>query len=185
MQNRCSWCGDDPLYIRYHDEEWGVPCRNSRGLYELLMLESFQAGLSWITILRKREAFRARFAEFDPDILALWGEPEIGAALGDAGIVRHRGKIVAIIKGAQAWRRIEAQQGFAQFIWETVGGVRQVNRVTSQSDIQASTAESTQLSKRLKSEGFNFCGPVICYAFMQAAGLVNDHALTCPRHGQV
>jgi len=184
MSERCSWCGDDPLYIAYHDSEWGVPCRESRALFELLMLESFQAGLSWITILRKREAFRARFAGFAPDILAHWGEAEIVAALGDAGIIRHRGKILATIKGAQAWQRIEAGQGFVAFIWDIVGGQTVDNRVRTMADVPAKTEASTQLSKRLKAEGFNFCGPVICYAFMQAAGLVNDHTVTCPAHSR-
>lgn len=185
MQPRCSWCGDDPLYIAYHDHEWGVPCRDGRALFELLMLESFQAGLSWITILRKRASFRARFAGFDPDILAGWGADEVEAALQDAGIIRHRGKINATIKGARAWQRLEAGAGFANLIWDTVGGQTQVNTFTTMAEVPASTPESTQLSKRLKAEGFNFCGPVICYAYMQAAGLVNDHLITCPRHSAV
>lgn len=185
MEGRCSWCGDDPLYIAYHDQEWGVPCRDSRALFELLMLESFQAGLSWITILRKRAAFQARFEGFDPDRLAKWGAAEIADALGDSGIIRHRGKINATIKGAQAWQRIEADQGFANYIWAAVDGARVTNHFTSLSDVPASTPASTALSKRLKADGFNFCGPVIVYAFMQAAGLVNDHMVSCPRHGQV
>ena len=185
MQHRCAWCGDDPLYIAYHDREWGVPCRDSRALFAQLMLESFQAGLSWITILRKRENFYARFANFNPDILAGWGEAQVEAALQDAGIIRHRGKIVAAIKGAQAWQKIEAGEGFAAFIWQTVDGAPIDNRVQAQADVPASTPASTALSKRLKTAGFNFCGPVICYAFMQAAGLVNDHATTCFRHAEV
>ncbi|MEX0970568.1 MAG: DNA-3-methyladenine glycosylase I [Paracoccaceae bacterium] len=185
MQDRCAWCGDDPLYIDYHDREWGVPCRDSRELFALLMLESFQAGLSWITILRKRENFYARFANFAPNILASWGEAEIEAALQDAGIIRHRAKIVATINGAKAWQEIEAGEGFSNFIWQAVNGAPVDNRVQTLADVPASTAASTLLSKRLKKAGFNFCGPVICYAFMQAAGLVNDHVVTCPRHGAV
>lgn len=184
MIKRCTWCGTDPLYIAYHDDEWGVACRDSRALFELLMLESFQAGLSWITILRKRENFRRVFAGFDPEVLARWGEPEILAALADAGIVRHRGKIEATIRGAQAWLQIEAAGGFVDFIWQAVDGNMRDNRPSIASDVPAVTPEAQLLSKRLKAAGFGFCGPTITYAFMQAAGLVNDHMADCFRRQQ-
>lgn len=182
---RCPWCGNDPLYVAYHDAEWGVPERDPRKLWELLILESFQAGLSWITILRKREAFRARFEGFEPRRVARWGAAEIEAALGDPGIVRHRGKIEAAVRGAQAWERIEAGQGFSAFIWDRVGGVPVQNDFAAMGDVPAETPLAKALSKALKAEGFNFVGPKICYAFLQAAGLVNDHLTGCPRHAEV
>lgn len=174
---RCPWCGTDPLYVAYHDHEWGRPERDPRALFELLMLESFQAGLSWITILRKREGFRAAFAGFDPAILAGWGEAEITRLLSDPGIVRHRGKIAATLDGARAWLRIEAAGGFAPFIWRHAPPARP--RPAAMGDVPARTAEAEALAKALKSEGFRFCGPTVTYAFMQAAGLVNDHLATC------
>ncbi|WP_151717416.1 DNA-3-methyladenine glycosylase I [Gemmobacter serpentinus] len=184
MQDRCSWCGDDPLYVAYHDEEWGLPERDPRALFEMLMLEGFQAGLSWITILRKRENFRAAFAGFDPETLAGWGEAEVERLLQDAGIVRHRGKITGTIAGAQAYLRIEAREGFANYLWKFVGNKPIQNRLRSMADAQVDSAESRAMSKALKSEGFKFCGPTITYAFMQATGMVNDHMLTCPGHAK-
>ena len=177
--SRCPWCGTDPLYVAYHDHEWGRPERDGRRLFELLMLEAFQAGLSWITILRKREAFRLAFAGFDPDILSGWGEPDVARLLADPGIVRHRGKIEATLRGARAFQRIEAGQGFSPFLWSFVGGQPIHRRPDGMADVPAQTGESLSMSKALKAEGFAFVGPTITYAFMQAAGMVNDHLATC------
>ncbi len=176
---RCPWCGTDPLYVAYHDDEWGRPTHDSRTLFELLILEGFQAGLSWITILRKRAAFRTAFAGFDPAVLATWGEPEILRLLADPGIVRHRGKIEGTLRGARAYLRIEAGPGFAAFIWSFVEGHPIRNRPASMAAVPSRTPASEALSKALKAEGFTFVGPTITYAFMQAAGLVDDHLATC------
>jgi DNA-3-methyladenine glycosylase I len=174
---RCPWCGTDPLYVAYHDQEWGQPERDPKRLFELLILESFQAGLSWITILRKREGFRAAFQGFDPQTIASWGEPDVTRLLQDPGIVRHRGKIESTIKGAQAYLRIEDREGFAPFLW-SFAPLISVRPVTP-ADVPAQTVQSQAMSKALKHEGFNFVGPTITYAFMQAAGLVNDHLAAC------
>ncbi len=182
MKTRCEWCGNDPLYVAYHDTEWGVPERDGRALWEKLVLDGFQAGLSWITILRKRENFRAAFKGFDPYVISGWGEAEVTRLLADRGIVRHRGKIEATVCNAIAWREIEADRGFAPFVWESVGGEPLQNRHTSMSDVPAETAESRALSKALRAAGFRFCGPTIVYAWMQACGLVNDHLVDCHRH---
>jgi DNA-3-methyladenine glycosylase I len=182
---RCGWAGDDPLYIAYHDEEWGVPVTDGRALWEALVLEGFQAGLSWITVLRKRENFRAAFAGFDPDVIAGWGEDEVARLVTDAGIIRHRGKIEATIANARAWRKIEAKQGFARYIWGFVEGRPVQNRWRNLADVPAQTALSVRLSRDLKRRGFRFCGPTTTYAFMQAAGLVNDHLVGCPCHDRV
>ena len=179
---RCPWCGTDPLYVAYHDTEWGVPERDGRALWEKLTLDGFQAGLAWITILRKRDAFRARFEGFDPERVARWGEAEIAAALADPGIVRHRGKIEATVRGARAFLEMGGARPFAALCWEAVGGRTRVNGFARMDDVPAATPESTALSKALKARGFGFCGPTIVYAFMQASGLVNDHLVTCPRH---
>ncbi|MBT0959488.1 DNA-3-methyladenine glycosylase I [Alphaproteobacteria bacterium KMM 3653] len=178
---RCGWVGQDALYIAYHDTEWGVPERDSRALFEQLTLEGFQAGLSWITILRKREGFRDAFAGFDPDIIATWGEKQVETLLQNPGIVRHRGKIEATLNNARAWQKVEAAEGFAQMIWAYVDGKPLQNQPASLADVPGSTPLSTQISKDLKKRGFKFCGPTTVYAFMQAAGLVNDHVKTCPR----
>lgn len=182
---RCGWAGDDPLYITYHDTEWGVPERDSRALWEVLVLEGFQAGLSWITVLRKRENFRAAFAGFDPEAIAGWGEAEVARLLDDPGIIRHRGKIAATIGNARAWQEVEAEQGFARYIWDFVDGRPVQNRFATLAEVPADTDISRKLSKDLKRRGFRFCGPTITYAFMQAAGLVNDHLVTCPCHAEV
>lgn len=182
---RCPWCGTDPVYVAYHDREWGVPERNSRALWEKLVLDGFQAGLSWITILRKRDAFRAAFAGFDPRIVARWGEPQVQRLLGNAGIVRHRGKIEAAIQSARAWERIEDRQGFSGFIWQHTDGHPVQNRFRTPAEVPAETDVSRRLSRALKAEGIRFSGPTIVYAFLQAAGVVNDHLLTCPRHAEV
>lgn len=184
MGERCGWCGTDPLYVAYHDDEWGVPERDSRALYEKLVLDGFQAGLSWFTILRKRENFRAAFAGFDPDLIATWGEPEVARLVGDAGIIRHRGKIEAAITNAQAWQRIETEGGFSDFIWSAVGGVPQQHGFTVDGQIPATSPEGDALAKRLKNAGFKFCGPTIVYAFAQAVGLVNDHVVDCPAYAR-
>ena len=183
--SRCGWCGTDPLYVHYHDTEWGRPLRDPRSLWECLMLEGFQAGLTWITILRKRETFRAAFAGFHPEIIAEWGEVDVLRLLADPGIIRHRGKVEATIAGAKAYLRFEASSGFSNFIWNLVGGVPITNQLASPTEAQAQTELSIKLSKALKSEGFKFCGPTISYAFMQAAGLVNDHLVTCDWHGRM
>ena len=184
-EGRCQWCGEDPLYVAYHDTEWGVPEYDSRALWEKLVLDGFQAGLSWITILRKRDAFRAGFAGFDPRVIATWGEPEIARLLADPGIVRHRGKIAATIKNAQAWIDIEEAQGFDRFLWDFVDGTPIQNRWQTQDEVPAETPLSRAVSKALKAHGFSFCGPTITYAFLQATGLVNDHLVTCPGHARV
>lgn len=185
MTDRCTWPGDDPFYLAYHDTEWGVPERDSRALFEKLILDGFQAGLSWITILRKRDAFRQAFAGFDPNIIASWGEAEVETLLQNPGIVRHRGKILATIGNAKAWQKIEAAQGFDKFLWDYVGGLPLQNQWATMGDVPGYTPLSEQISKDLKKAGFKFCGPTIVYAFMQAVGMVNDHITTCPCHARV
>ena len=182
---RCPWCGTDPVYVAYHDTEWGVPERDGRALWEKLILDGFQAGLAWITILRKREAFRAAFAGFRPEVVAGWGEADVVRLLGDAGIVRHRGKIEATIRSAQAWMRISERQDFSAYLWRYVDGVAVQNRWTRMAEVPAETAQSLQISRDLKNQGFSFCGPTIVYAFMQAEGMVNDHMASCPAHDRV
>lgn len=185
MTERCAWCGSDPLYIAYHDDEWGVPVRDGRALWEALVLEGFQAGLSWITILRKREAFRAAFDGFDPYRVARYDDTDVARLLENTGIVRHRGKIEATILNAQAWIALEEAQGFANFIWDNVGRVPLQNDIATMADVPAETPLSVQLSKDLKKAGFKFCGPTTTYAFMQAVGMVNDHAAHCHRNAPV
>ncbi|GLS87538.1 DNA-3-methyladenine glycosylase I [Cypionkella aquatica] len=182
--HRCSWCGSDPVYVAYHDEEWGRPEYDPRLLFECLILEGFQAGLSWITILRRRDGFRAAFAGFDPAVLAGWGEAETLRLLADPGIIRHRGKIEATFVAARAYLAIEAREGFANFLWKHVGGVPQDRQLGRVNQPVAQTPESVALSKALKAEGFKFVGPTISFAFMQAVGMVNDHHVDCPWHGK-
>jgi DNA-3-methyladenine glycosylase I len=179
---RCGWCGTDPLYCAYHDTEWGVPEFDGRALWEKLILDGFQAGLSWITILRKRDAFRAAFAGFDPHVVATWGEAEVVRLLGDPGIVRHRGKIEATIGNARAFERIEAEGGFADFLWSRAGGAPRVNRWGAMGEVPTTTPVAERIAKDLQKAGFRFCGPTITYAFMQATGMVNDHIVTCHCH---
>lgn len=180
---RCPWCGTDPLYQAYHDHEWGVPEHDSRALWEKLVLDGFQAGLSWITILKKRDNFRRVFEGFDPARVARWGESEIAAALADPGIVRHRGKIEATVRGARKYLELQERSGgFAGFLWGFVDGRPIQNDRRAIADVPAETAESRAMSRALRAEGFGFCGPVITYAFMQATGMVNDHLVTCHRH---
>ncbi|MEM9049807.1 MAG: DNA-3-methyladenine glycosylase I [Pseudomonadota bacterium] len=185
MTERCSWCGSDPLYVAYHDTEWGVPETDPRALFEKLILDGFQAGLAWITILRKRDAFRAAFVGFQPAQIAPWGEAEVARLLQDPGIVRHRGKIEATIAAARLWLDIEAEQGFAPFLWRYVDGRPIQNEWREKSAVPAATDLSTKISKDLKKRGFRFCGPTIVYAFMQAVGMVNDHMVGCARHAEL
>jgi DNA-3-methyladenine glycosylase I len=184
MGERCGWCGTDPLYVDYHDHEWGMPERDSRALFEKLCLDGFQAGLAWITILRKRDGFRAGFAGFDPALIAEWGEVEVLGLLGDAGIVRHRGKIEATITNARAWLRLEAEYpgGFTDFIWSAVDGRAVQHGFGELGQIPATEPRTDALAKRLKQAGFKFCGPTIVYAFAQAVGMYNDHLVGCPAH---
>lgn len=179
---RCPWCGTDPLYTAYHDTEWGVPEYDGRALWEKLILDGFQAGLAWITILRKREGFRDAFRGFDPSEIAGWGEPEVQRLLGDARIVRSRAKIEATIGNAQAYLAMGGSEPFAAFCWQSVGGAPKVNRFAAMAEVPAATPESEALAKALKKRGFRFCGPTITYAWMQACGLVNDHLTGCHRH---
>jgi DNA-3-methyladenine glycosylase I len=185
MEGRCPWCGTDPLYVAYHDTEWGAPERDGRALWEKLALDGFQAGLAWITILRKRETFRARFEGFDPERVARWGEPEIAAALADPGIVRHRGKIEATIGNARSYLDMGGAGPFAAFCWSHVGGRPIVNAFAAMAEVPPETAESRALSAALRKAGFRFVGPTIVYAWMQACGLVNDHLVGCPRRDEL
>lgn len=184
---RCAWPGKDALYCAYHDEEWGVPEYDDRALYEKLVLDGFQAGLSWITILRKRENFRRAFDGFDPERIARYGKREVARLMGDAGIVRSAAKIDAAIRGARLWLDIMEKEpgGFSELIWKHVDGQPKVNRHRTLKDIPAKTEMSERMSKELKARGFKFCGPVIVYAFAQAIGMVNDHIVSCHRHADV
>ncbi len=180
---RCWWCGDDPLYVDYHDHEWGVPLRDERALFELLCLEGFQAGLSWLTILRKREGFRDAFEGFDPAVVARYGEPEVDRLLADAGIVRHRGKITATIGNARAVEAMhEAGTSLVQVVWSHAPLPRAAALV-GRADIPAETADSVTVANALRTWGMRFVGPTTVYAFMQSAGLVDDHLEGCHRSG--
>jgi DNA-3-methyladenine glycosylase I len=183
-KTRCWWPGDDALYLAYHDSEWGVPEYNSRALYEKLVLDGFQAGLSWITILRKRENFRKAFHNFDPHKIARYGSRDVDRLLKNEGIIRSRAKVEAAIKGARLWLEIEEKEagGFRELIWKHVEGKPRVNQFKSRDKVPAQTEMSEGLAKELKQRGFNFCGPVIVYAFAQATGMVNDHLVSCFRH---
>ena len=181
----CTWPGTDIQYVAYHDTEWGVPETVSRALFEKLILDGFQAGLSWITILRKRDNFRSAFDDFEPEIIARYTEKDIQRCLNDAGIIRHRGKIEATIGNAQAFLYLrDAGQEFNDFCWQFVDGKPLINTFKTTQEIPAQTDASRDLSKALKQAGFKFCGPVIVYAFMQAVGMVNDHLIDCPQHGK-
>jgi DNA-3-methyladenine glycosylase I len=186
MTDRCPWCGNDPIYVAYHDTEWGVPEFDSRALWEKLILDGFQAGLSWITILKKRDAFREAFEGFDPERVARYGARDVERLLADSGIVRSRAKIDATIGNAKAFLEIEERgDGFTPFLWNFVGGRPVQNRFAAMADVPAQTQTSQALSKALKARGFKFCGPVIVYAFMQAVGMVNDHLTGCPQYRTV
>lgn len=179
---RCPWARSDPLYLRYHDEEWGVPKTLDTGFFEKIILEGFQSGLSWLTILRKREAFREAFDGFDPAKMAAYGDTKIAELLGNAGIIRHRGKIEAAIANARAYLALAEHQSLTAFLWGFVNGEAIQNRFTSMAEVPAETLLSRTISKELKSRGFRFTGPTTTYSMMQACGLVNDHLVSCHRH---
>jgi DNA-3-methyladenine glycosylase I len=186
MIKRCGWCGTDDLYVAYHDTEWGVPVHDDSRLFEFLLLESMQAGLSWITILRKRENFRSAFAQFNPVVVANFTEKDIERCMQDAGIVRNRLKINSAVKNAQAFLDLQAKHGtFDNYIWQFTDGVVRTNRWKSMSEIPSSTVESDAMSKDLKKNGFTFVGSTVCYAHMQATGMVNDHLVDCFRYKEV
>jgi DNA-3-methyladenine glycosylase I len=181
----CPWPGDDPFYRAYHDEEWGVPEFDDRALFEKLVLDGFQAGLSWITILRKRENFRDAFDGFEPERIVRYKPAKIEKLLKNEGIIRHRGKIEATVSNARAYLDIMDQNGgFSGFLWRFVDGKPQQNAWSRIKSVPAETEMSRKLSKSLKAKGFRFCGPTIVYAFAQAVGMVNDHLVTCPRHAE-
>ena len=182
---RCWWCGSDPVYVTYHDTEWGVPEYDSRALFEKLLLDGFQAGLSWITILRKRDAFRAAFDGFDPERMACYTEAKLQALMQDTGIVRNRQKIEASVTNAQSYLALIEDQSFADYLWGFAGGAPVDSRITSRAGIPTSTPLAETISKDLKQRGFRFCGPTIVYAFMQACGLYNDHLAGCHRYSTV
>ncbi|MBZ0145686.1 MAG: DNA-3-methyladenine glycosylase I [Rhodocyclales bacterium] len=183
---RCGWCGTDPLYVAYHDTEWGVPVHDDRMLFEFLILEGAQAGLSWITILKKREAYRRAFAGFDAGKVARFGPRQVERLLADAGIVRNRLKIEAAINNARHFLAVQEEFGsFDEYVWRFVDGRPIVNRRKTLKQVPASTPESDALSRDLKARGFKFVGSTICYAHMQATGMVNDHLTGCFRHAEV
>ena len=186
MTTRCGWAGTDPLYVAYHDQEWGVPVHDDQVLFEFLILEGMQAGLSWSTILRKRENFRQAFDGFDPIKVAAYDEEKVSELLGNAGIIRNRLKIVATIGNAQAFLKVQGEFGsFDKYIWQFVGGKPIVNTWQSMSEIPAQTSEAALMSKDLVQRGFRFVGPTICYAHMQATGMVNDHVVDCFRYQEL
>lgn len=179
---RCPWCGTDPLYVAYHDHEWGVPEWDDRALFEKLVLDSFQAGLSWLVILRKREAFRVAFDNFNPEIIAYYDETQWERLMTNSGIVRNRAKIEATTQLARIWLDLAEKGGFARHLWQFVGNVPRNGLRQTLADVPTQSPESLAISRDLKSRGARFVGPVIIYAFMQAVGMVNDHLITCHRH---
>ena len=179
---RCAWPGSDPLYLDYHDHEWGVPQRDDRALFEMLMLEGAQAGLSWITILRKRENYRRAFDAFDPAKIARYTPRKIEKLMGDEGIVRNRAKIEGVVSSAKAYSELMEGPGFSKHLWSFVDGKPIINHIKLKDRAPSETDVSRAMSKDLKQRGFKFVGPTIVYAFMQAVGMVNDHAVTCFRH---
>ncbi len=185
-RTRCPWPGRDPQYLDYHDREWGVPLRDDRKLFELLVLESAQAGLSWITILRRREGYRRAFEGFDPQVVARYGEARIASLLEDPGIIRNRKKVESAVSNAQAFLGIqEAFGSFSSYLWGFVDGKTVVNNWKEMGSVPAKAPLSETISRDMKSRGFSFFGPVACYAFLQSAGLVNDHLVSCFRHREV
>jgi DNA-3-methyladenine glycosylase I len=186
MVKRCAWCGDDPLYVAYHDEDWGVPVYDDQLLFEMLILEGAQAGLSWLTILRKRENYRKALHNFDADKISRYDQKEIDRLMQDAGIVRNRLKIESTIKNARGFLHLcEEFDSFADYLWRFVDGQPIINTRQDLSDIPPNTKISDQLSKDLKKRGFNFVGSTICYAFMQSIGMVNDHTTECFRYQEI
>ena len=184
MTTRCPWAGPDPLYREYHDEEWGVPVHDDRHFFEMLILEGAQAGLAWITILRKREGYRAAFDGFDPAVVAAYDDRRIEALLGNPAIIRNRLKIESAVGNARAFLRVQDEHGsFDRYVWRFVDGRPRQNAWRTLDEVPAETPESRALSRDLKRRGFRFVGPTICYAFMQATGLVNDHLVDCFRRG--
>lgn len=182
---RCTWVGNDAEYQRYHDEEWGIPLTNDRAIFEKLVLEGFQAGLSWITILRKRENFRRAFDKFDPEHIARYGARDIARLMGDEGIVRNRAKVEATIDNAKAYLRLRERTTLKKLLWDFLGHAGPVqNRARSMTDIPAETELSKRISTALKAEGFRFVGPTTVYAFMQSSGMVNDHLVDCFRYAE-
>ena len=182
-KNRCPWGTSDPLYLRYHDREWGVPIKNSRKLFEHLILDGAQAGLSWLTILKRREGYRLAFDGFDPEKMARYGEKDINRLLKDSGIIRNRLKIRSAVENAKAYLKMEeAGENFGKWLWNRVDGKPVVNHWKTLKEIPASTELSENISRELKKKGFSFVGPTIIYAFLQASGLVNDHLVSCFRH---
>jgi len=186
VENRCPWCLGSEIYRQYHDTEWGVPCRDSTALFELINLEGAQAGLSWITILNKREGYRKLFHRFDPVKVARITDARLEKIACDPSVIRHKGKVAAVRSNAQALLAMQKQgDDFADFVWDFVAGKVVQNQYLSMRDVPSSTPESSAMSKALKKRGFKFVGATICYAFMQASGMVNDHLLSCPRHAVV
>jgi len=186
MKQRCQWCGPDPLYIAYHDDEWGVPVHDDRLLFEFLILEGAQAGLSWLTILKKRVNYRKAFHNFDPEKIAAYSQSDINRLLADSGIVRNRLKIEAAIKNARGVIKIQEEFGsFSAFMWRYAGGAPRQNHWTSMQQLPSKTVESDLMSKDLKKRGFNFVGSTICYSLMQAVGMVNDHTTDCYRYAEI
>jgi DNA-3-methyladenine glycosylase I len=181
---RCPWPGNDPLYLAYHDEEWGVPEHDSRALYEKLILDGFQAGLSWITVLRKREAFRAAFDHFDPEKIARYTPAKIESLMQNPGIIRNRAKIEGTVASARAFLKIEESKGFSNYLWDFFDGKTVQNTFRDAAEIPAQTPLSAKIARDLKKRGFNFCGPTVVYAFCQATGMVNDHLVSCWRHAE-
>ena len=182
MKNRCEWCGDDPLYTSYHDEEWGVPLHDDQKLFELLILEGAQAGLSWITVLRKRDNYRLAFDNFVPEIVASYGEDRIAALLQNPGIIRNKLKINSAVTNARAFIEVQKEFGsFNSYIWSFTSGRTIQNRFSSLAEIPATSPESDAMAANLKKRGFKFCGSTICYAYMQSIGMVNDHLTDCFR----
>ncbi len=185
-KNRCGWTNHHPLNIEYHDAEWGVPVHDDRKLFEFLVLDAFQAGLSWLTILKKRDNFRAAFDNFEPRIIAQYDEEKIQALLQDKGIIRNRSKVRSSVTNAQAFLAVQKEfTTFDRYIWQFTNHTTIINQWTSQSELPVSTKESDAMSADLKKRGFKFVGTTICYAFMQAAGMVNDHTTDCFRHSQI
>lgn len=185
-EQRCPWCGDTPIYVAYHDEEWGVPEHDSRKLFAMLLLEGFQAGLSWLTVLKKRAHYEQVMDGLDPEKIALYDETKIEALLADPGIIRNKLKVRGAVKNAKAFLAYEAQGGsFAELLWSFTGGKTLDNGFRAMGEVPARTPESDAMSKTLKKLGFTFVGSTICYAFMQAEGMVNDHFISCPRYREL
>ena len=187
LKQRCWWCGVDPIYVAYHDKEWGVPELDDRALFEKLILDGFQAGLSWITILKKREAFRKAFHNFNPNRIAQFNARDIKRLMGNTGIIRSKSKIQSSIGNAKAWLKIMkgGKGSFRDFLWQHTSHRIKQNQFKQKQHVPTETEESRAMAKALKKAGFKFCGPTICYAFMQAVGMTNDHLVSCPRHAAV